>query len=211
MTAPKDIPDRIAAALERIERLTRSDGQRTADRLALSPLQMRVLGVLRSKGPARVGDLARELMVTPGTVSEAVRVLEEKALVRKEPDPEEHRAVQVHLTRRGQGAAKRAGRLSAETLGPVLASMGTEGSGELLGSLLRFLQALERQGLIETTRMCSNCEHFRPWKGRGGKPHYCALIEDSIGKAELQVDCPEFELAGPDRLAERWEQLAEGD
>ena len=207
MTISDDTARRIAAALERIERLTRSGGQRAAQALALSPLQARVLATLGTRGPLRVGRLARELLVTDGTVSEAVRVLEEKGYVVKEPDPDEHRAVRVKLTRAGRGASQRAGRWPAEVLGPALEELGDEGSGELLASLLRFLQALERRGLIETSRMCANCEHFRPWKGRGQRPHYCALLESAIGRSELQVDCPDFELASEERLAGRWDEL----
>lgn len=210
MTLPST-PQKIAAALERIDRLTRSDGQRAAQALALSPLQLRVLGSLGSRGALRIGALARELMVTPGTVSEAVRVLEEKGLVLRTPDPEEHRAVLVSLTRSGRTANRKAATWTAEALTPVLDDMGTEDAGRLLSSLLRMLQALERRGLIDTGRMCSNCEHFRPWKGRGERPHRCALLQTSIGRHELQVDCPDFALASEDRLRERWDELREAD
>ena len=211
MTTPEDTPRRIAAALERIERLTRSGGRRAASALALSPLQMRVLGALNSRDSARMGELARELLVTDGTVSEAVRVLEEKGLVLRGSDPDEHRAVQVRLTRKGKGASQRANRWPDDLLGPVLDEMGQKDAGQLLSSLLRFLQTLERRGLIETSRMCANCDHFRPWKGKGGRPHYCALLETSSGKLELQVDCPDFVPAEGARLAERWELLRDPD
>ncbi|MEM7310071.1 MAG: MarR family winged helix-turn-helix transcriptional regulator [Planctomycetota bacterium] len=196
MKVPDDTARRLAAALERVERLTRSGGQRAAQEAALSPLQVRLLDVLRTRGAARIGALARELLVTDGTVSEAVRVLGEKRLVVKEQDPNEHRAIQVRLTPAGRRAQKRAAAWPDELLGPVLDELGARESGELLASLLQLIAAMERRGLIETSRMCLHCEHFRSGKGRGAKPHYCALLEAPIGKVELQVDCPDFSPAG---------------
>jgi DNA-binding MarR family transcriptional regulator len=197
---PESLHRRIAAALARIASLTRHHGHREAQSEGLSPLQARVLTTLQVRGEMRVGELASELLVAYGTLSEAVTSLDSKGLVAKTQDPEEHRAVRVALTRRGRSAAQRIEGWPDELLGPVVEALDERQAEVLLASLVRLLLVCERRGLIATGRMCVNCRFFVPEHGSGRRPHWCRLLEAPIGGGELQVDCPEFELADGERL-----------
>ncbi len=208
MTQPQpDLHRRIANALARIEAVSRSEHQRAAQVAALSPLQVRVCVALQSRPGLRVGALARELLVTTGTVSAAVSVLEEKLLVTKQTDPEEHRAVVLVLTAKGRREVSKLSSWPDAVFEPIVSDLGEEAAAALLESLLRLLQAVERRGWIDPARMCFHCEYFSPWKGKGKRPHRCELLKVSIGGAELQVDCPDFEPVSPTVQETRWKEL----
>ena len=198
------IQARLADALARLALLSRSGEQRAADSEALSSLQARVLAVLERRPGLRVGELAEELLVSYGTVSAAISTLEEKGLVAKYVDPDEHRAVIVEATRRGSAAAKRALAAAGELLAPAVEELPDDEAAVLLASLIKLLRALERRGAISPARMCVSCRWFEPGGGDGAKPHYCHLLEAAIGRGELRVHCTDHERAAPEREEELW-------
>lgn len=207
---PSDLHIRIAAALARVETVMRAQEQKAANATGLSPLQLRVLEALDRSSNLRVGALARELMVTTGTVSAAISVLQAKGLVTKQSDPEEHRAVVISLSAKARRRMTKLSSWPTELLEPVVEDLGEREAGDLLASLLRALHAIERRGWIDPVRMCFHCEYFQPWKGSGDRPHRCELMGKSIGSADLRVDCPEFEAAsGPGQEA-RWNAVGQG-
>lgn len=197
MTTP--LHTRIADALARLGALARSHENQEALADGLSPLQARALVALQRRRGMRVGELAEELLVTFGTLSAAVSSLEEKALVTKYVDPEEHRAVNLELTRKGTAAARRAEGWASGLLAPPVADLDSDEAATLLASLLKLIRAFERRGAIAAARMCFSCQYFDPEGGRGARPHFCNLLEEPIGEADLRVDCPEHELAVTDR------------
>jgi DNA-binding MarR family transcriptional regulator len=68
----------------------------------LTTSQAQALRLVILDGPQRVGSLARQLGVTMATASRTVDALVAADLVRREPDPEDARAVRVVLTARGR-------------------------------------------------------------------------------------------------------------
>lgn len=193
---PDSLQRRIADALARIQVVTSAAGRKSSGEEGMSPLQSLLLRTLSSRGGMRIGGLASALRVTAGTVSVAVDAMEDKGHVRRGPDPDEHRAVLVSLTPRGKRAASRLGDSAGARLTAVVDAVGDERAGEILESLLTVIDAAEREGLIDPTRMCIACRHFAPWQARGedgARPHRCGLLERDIGPVDLRVDCPEFD------------------
>jgi DNA-binding MarR family transcriptional regulator len=207
--SPADLPRRLAAALRRLQVLTDASGRRAADGAGVSTRQMLILGCVVKQPGQRVGELARRLEVTPGTVSVALDALEEKGLVRRVADPDEHRAVLIHATPKG---ARMGGDLDGwadDSLGPLVDELGVKDGGATLVALITTLGAAADRGLIDPVRMCSRCRYFQPFGARTSRgrtpqrPHRCDLLEKDIGPAELQVDCPEFEEADRDERGRR--------
>ncbi|MGE0143584.1 MAG: MarR family winged helix-turn-helix transcriptional regulator [Planctomycetota bacterium] len=188
---------KIADALARLATLARSSEQGGADAEAVSPLQARVLNTLARRGALRVGDIAQELLVTHGTASLAISALAEKELIAKTPDPSEHRAVLVELTRRGKAVARKAGSWVALALEPAVQRLPAARAGELLATLLDLILELEDSGAIARSRMCLTCRHFRRSGGSGERPHFCALLESPIRGPDLRVECADHEWAVP--------------
>ena len=109
----------------------------------LEPWEFDVLAALRRQGPPyqlSPGALLRATLVTSGTMTNRIDRLEEAALVRRHPDPQDKRGVLVTLTAAGRTRvdAALAGLLTSERalLLPVPA-----GSLHTLADLLRALLA----------------------------------------------------------------------
>lgn len=67
----------------------------------LAPHQARALRVIAAEGPLRPGLLAERLRIAPRSVTEVVDALVERDLVRREPDPDDRRAMTLTITDAG--------------------------------------------------------------------------------------------------------------
>lgn len=86
------------------------------------------LGVLKMAldGGARVGEIARDLGVKVPSATEQIIRLERAGLLRREPDPDDSRAVRVAATAEGRAAVDVADRKRNEHIAEVLATLGQE-------------------------------------------------------------------------------------
>ena len=69
----------------------------------LAPHQARALRMIAAEGPLRPGALAERLRIAPRSVTEVVDALVERDLVRREPDPDDRRAMTLTITDAGHG------------------------------------------------------------------------------------------------------------
>lgn len=67
----------------------------------LSMPQLKALMVLHDRGAVRVGEIAQRLAMSPNATTAVLDRLEDEALIRRQPDPSDRRAVLVGLTERG--------------------------------------------------------------------------------------------------------------
>lgn len=69
----------------------------------VTPSQVRALRVILGADEApRLSDVAARLRVAPRTATEVVDALEERALVHREPDPDDRRATRLQATAEGR-------------------------------------------------------------------------------------------------------------
>lgn len=203
--------ERIMAGLAKLALVMRHEAWKASGQRGLTPTQSQILAVVAgSRQPLGIKAIAEQLAVTMGTVSEAVSTLAEKELVEKRPDPEDGRAIVVHLTRAGRRDASKAEqwpdtiRSAAESLPP------TEQSA-LLRGLVGMVRSLQLQGSVPTSRMCVECRFFRPNEHAGTeKPHHCQFIDAPIADADLRLDCDDMEPAPPSDRERLWTLLVEG-
>jgi DNA-binding MarR family transcriptional regulator len=192
-----DVDKKIVAALERISQAYRVLLQQEAQGRGLSPIQARFLvHLLHHPGElGRVGRLAEEFGLSRATVSDAVRTLESKGLVRKELWPGDGRVATLRLTPAGEEAAAE---LSgwADVVEEQLESFAPEEKEAVMRFLMRLILALQEEGVITVARMCVSCRFFRPDARPGSaSPHHCALLDQPLSGADLRTDCPEHEPA----------------
>jgi DNA-binding MarR family transcriptional regulator len=69
-----------------------------AERLGISPTDLRCLNAIENAGGLTAGELAREVGVTTGAVTGALDRLEKVGFARRGPDPEDRRRVRVTVT-----------------------------------------------------------------------------------------------------------------
>lgn len=183
---------KVAAALERIGQAHRVLARREGERHGLSPVQLRLLQRLRRGAPPRPSALARELGVTPASLSDSIAALERKGLVERRRLESDRRGTVVALSAAGGRLAARLDSVAA----PVERAVATLPAAEqlaLMRSLFAVIAELQEEGVVTVARMCVSCRHFRPDVHAGPAPHHCALLDAPLAEEDLRVDCPEHE------------------
>lgn len=91
-----------SAAIHLVRRVRAVDGA-----MGITPARASALSVLVFGGPRTLTALARAEQVTAATMSKLVSALEAEGLVRREPDPDDARAVRLHPTSRAKRLLER--------------------------------------------------------------------------------------------------------
>lgn len=127
----------VEEALDAVADLTESFGELIESgtrRLGLTPVRARVVFALHEGGPARQRTLGRALGMSPQQLAVICEALVGKGLVRRDPDPDDRRALRLSLTDDGEDAAAEIARLRREVGEALL--------GDLDGESRSTLQAL---------------------------------------------------------------------
>jgi DNA-binding MarR family transcriptional regulator len=98
----------------------------------LTPTQYSVLGLVRSRGPLGLADLTGLEGLNPTMLSRVVRMLDEKGLIRRLPDPSDLRAARVQITRAGGQVHERVRQQRARVLSECLGRLPAQTADELL-------------------------------------------------------------------------------
>lgn len=189
----KNIDSRIIAALERIAQAFRVLLWNESKEYSLSPIQLQVLIFLlhHSEEKRKVSYLADEFNMTKATISDSVKVLEQKKYITKTYEPHDTRSYVIHLTVKGKELARRSALFADELLVPII-KLHADDKENMLLSLMSLIQHLNKSGIITIQRMCKTCAHYAAAKG--AQPHFCKLLNQDLAESELRLDCPEHEL-----------------
>lgn len=197
---------RIATGLHKIGLAMKQQAWQQANEEGLSATQGQILAALATHGALTGSELSQRLGVTLPTISDSVRVLVEKKLLAKSPDPRHPRASLLTLTKKGVELGARA-RSWPEFMVAAVADLSTEEQRAFYSGVLKMIRALQEQGLIPVNGMCVTCTHFRPNVRPGLSPHHCALVDAPLANDQVRLDCPEHELAAEASRRELWEQF----
>lgn len=187
-------PDfKIIASLERLSEGFRVLLWEKAKMLGISPIQIQILIFIRFHGveKCKVSFLAQEFCLTKPTVSEAVKVLEQKGFIQRHSHTSDNRSHTLHLTEAGESAVLQTSNFANPMLGSV-AAMPSADKGTLLEQLLGIVGRLQQAGIISMQRMCFSCRFYQ----QNGAGHFCHFLNRPLEKSDLRIDCMEFETAG---------------
>ncbi len=189
----ENIDSRIVAAMERISQAYRVLLWNESKELSLSPIQIQILIFLlfHSGEKRKVSYLADEFNMTKATISDSIKVLEQKRLIRKEYEVHDSRSYTIYLTANGKEIAKRTSAFTNQIQAPIK-GLNSEDKENLLISLMTIILHLNRTGVITIQRMCRTCIHFSP--GKGKEQSFCQLLNQNLFDADLRIDCPEHVL-----------------
>jgi DNA-binding MarR family transcriptional regulator len=185
---------KIVIALERISEAFRVMLWQESKANGLSPLQIQIV-IFLAFHPAlhcKVSYLAQEFNMTKPTISDAVRVLEEKKLITKEQSESDTRSYSMHLTEQGQVLAQRASSFARKFDTP-LTQMPPIEQEALLGQLLSIINSLHKEGILTTRRACSTCAFFA--QNPMNATSYCIFLKQTLLASDIRVDCPHHEMA----------------
>jgi DNA-binding MarR family transcriptional regulator len=125
-----------------IRQLTRITGGPEPGPAMTSTQRLALFELATGAGPLRLNDLADLLATTPPTASRAVDALVELGFVRRQPDPDDRRAVQVDVTPKGRRYADAREARATEAFAPALAKLSIRERAALADVLERLADSL---------------------------------------------------------------------
>ena len=178
----------LHALLLSLARAIQSEQRRAAIAAGLLPVQWSILAYLReanrySNTPQA---LAEYLALTKGTVSQSLKLLEERGWVVRAHDTGDRRVLRLALTEAGR-----------QRLGGV-ADAGWRGAVEALpagereaaeAALAHLLAGWQQARGGRTFGVCRSCVHFRP----GAVEHHCGLTGEVLSEEDSGRICREHE------------------
>jgi DNA-binding MarR family transcriptional regulator len=187
-----NLNNKIVAGLERLSQVFRILLWEKAKEHSLSPIQIQLLIFIQhhSADKTTVSYLAQEFNFTKPTISDAVKVLEQKKLIKKITDSIDTRSYSIQLTASGK-------KIVSETenfANPItkLISASTIAEKEILWKTLSMLIIqLNNLKVISVQRTCHNCKYYLL---KNQKP-FCSLLETKLLQEDIRIDCGEFELS----------------
>ena len=150
----REIPDvsldgsAILARARRVTLMTRDKVMPVLARHGLDSGEFYVLAALRRAGPPyalRPTELFRALMVSSGGLTDRLRRLEERGLVRRIPSQEDRRSMLVELTAKGRRLVEKAWREDMDVENAIVANLSRQERQELARLLARLAQVMEQE------------------------------------------------------------------
>ncbi len=200
------VPSRIATGLHKLGLAMKQQTWLKAAEDGLSPTQGQILAALATEAPLTGTDLSKRLGITLPTISDSVKALVDKGLVRRKSDPRHPRASLLELTASGSTRATSA-RAWPEFLATAVSSMSEPEQQAFLTGLVKMIRTLQENGQIPTHRMCVTCTHFEPNVHDGDAPHHCRFVDAPMAERHLRIDCAEHVEASASERAASWERF----
>jgi len=101
----------------------------------LTPTQYSVLALVRVRGPLGLAELTELEGLNPTMLSRIVKVLDERGLIRREPDPSDMRAARVAVTPEGEQTHERVREQRTQVLAECMASLPSQVTETLLAAV----------------------------------------------------------------------------
>ena len=177
--------------LERLCNLLRMEMRSFGVQYGLQPVQLEALTYLThcnrySDSPQAVGEY---LGLTKGTVSQSLKVLEKKGLLRKQQDRLDKRVVHLAPTAKGRKLVEQA--INAKGLESALGKTHSSHESDLQEMLRSTLQVMQRNNNRKTFAACHTCR-FNEQRQEG---YVCGLTQEPLSAQDIQLICREHEYA----------------
>lgn len=187
------IESRIVASLERVSQAFRVLLWNESKEYSLSPIQVQVLIFLlhHSDQKRKVSYLADEFNMTKATISDTIKTLEQKQLIKKVYEAHDNRSYTIHLSKKGKEIADRTSQFAKQIQAPI-DKLHSADKENLLLSLLDIIHHLNKSGVITIQRMCFTCHFYKV--NKDGHKHFCGLLNTKLADTELRIDCAEHKL-----------------
>ncbi|WP_421893317.1 MarR family winged helix-turn-helix transcriptional regulator [Marinoscillum sp.] len=185
----EDVRSKIVVGLERIGEVFRALLWDYAKSVGISPIQIQILVFVAHHKPeyCTVSYLAMEFNVTKPTISDAVKVLEQKQMVKRIDSLKDKRSYQVSLTTQGKNLVDEVYGYG----GPFLRELNNFDSSQLEGlyhSITHIIYGLNKHGIIQVQRTCYACAFHQS----SDHQHFCTLLDKELTTSNIRLDCPEY-------------------
>jgi len=185
-----NLDNKIVAGLERLSQVFRILLWEKAKIHSLSPIQIQILIFIRYHKAERttVSYLAKEFNVTKPTISDAVKVLEQKQLITKYTDNSDSRSYTIQLTEAGDKVVSESENFT-NPLSEMVQKTHEHDKLILWENISNLIILLNKADVINVQRTCYNCKYFSIDTGI----KYCNLLNIRLMPEDIRIDCGEFE------------------
>ena len=187
----KNLDNKIVAGLERLSQVFRVLLWEKAKEHNLSPIQIQLLIFIRhhSADKTTVSYLAQEFNFTKPTISDAIKVLEQKKLLQKFTDKTDTRSFAINLTAAGKKIV-----LETENFVNPLTEIITNSKQNdklvLWENITNIIEQLNELKIISVQRTCFKCKFY----SENNNKSFCNLLNQNLKKEDIRIDCEEFEI-----------------
>lgn len=115
----------------------------TIQQMSLTPVQFFVLSLIEEKGFSRIGEISRELAISPPTATGIVDRLERDGFVKRMHDKEDRRAVNIVLTKKGGALLEKAGKGKYERMKQILGILTPEDREHYLRIIKTLIEGMD--------------------------------------------------------------------
>lgn len=187
-----NLDNKIVAGLERLSQVFRILLWNKAKEHSLSPIQIQLLIFIQhhSADKTTISYLAQEFNFTKPTISDAIKVLEQKNLIKKLTDNTDTRSYTIQLTPAGNKIVA-ATEDFASPLTSIITKTTEADKKALWHNISSLIIQLNKLEVISVQRTCLNCKHYTT----KSKTHFCRLLNQKIETQDIRIDCGEFEMA----------------
>ena len=185
-----NIDNKIVAGLERLSQVFRILLWEKAKEHSLSPIQIQLMIFIQhhSQDKTTISYLAQEFNFTKPTISDAIKILEQKQFIKKIADSDDTRSYTIQLTTQGKKIVVETQDFANPFTEIIKESKQTD-KLVLWGNIANLITQLNKLEVISIQRTCFNCKHY----SIKGKTHYCNLLDQKLQTQDIRIDCEEFE------------------
>ena len=182
---------KILNGLERLSEALKALLWEQAKIYGISPIQIQILLFVSDhrSNISNISYLAKEFNVTKATISDAVKILLKKQYLEKDYSPTDKRRYNLIITGSGSELVNQL----SEYASPISEELSSFKDSDLVNAfdtISKLIYQLNQRGIIQVQRTCFKCKYYR---GNKKNKHYCSLMESTLKKHEIRLDCNEFE------------------
>ena len=186
-----NLDSKIVAGLERLSQVFRVLLWEKAKQHGLSPIQIQLLIFIQhhSSDKSTISYLAQEFNVTKPTISDAIKVLEQKDMIKKLTDDVDTRSYSIQLTALGKKIVSDTEHF-VNPITEIITGIKQPEKLVLWEMIATLITQLHQSDAINVQRTCHYCKHF----SSTNKVPYCKLLEQKLIPQDVRIDCAEFEV-----------------
>jgi DNA-binding MarR family transcriptional regulator len=186
-----NLDNKIVAGLDRLSQVFRILLWDEAKEHSLSPIQIQLLIFILHHSPDKttVSYLAQEFNFTKPTISDAIKVLEQKKLIKKFTDTSDIRSYTIQLTALGKKVVLETEKFT-DPITKIISKVIETDKVVLWENISNLIIRLNKLEIISVQRTCFNCKHY----SIRNKNYFCTLLDQKLLTQDIRIDCGEFEL-----------------
>jgi DNA-binding MarR family transcriptional regulator len=184
-----NLDSKIVAGLVRVSEVFKTLLLEKSKKYQLSPIQIQLLIFIgyHDKDKSTISHLAKEFNLSKPTISDTIKLLEQKLYITKNFDKNDSRSYTINLTSTGK-------RIVLETenfIDPLTEIIKNSASNKKLilwESITNIIKQLNELEIISVQRTCLKCKFY----SKKNNQAFCSLLNQNLKIEDIRIDCSDF-------------------